>query len=206
MWKFKYLLAVVAVSVTVSASAESGSQSKAKTVESVWLESMVAKNHVGLDRVNQTALQRACSNADSQVVSDTEREQLRQDAAKSVVYPADGVFLGNWQQGEAIAGNGKGMQWSDDPSEPNGGNCYACHQMSPDEVAYGTVGPSLRNYGMRGVSEAMLKYTWAKIWNPQVYLVCSHMPRFGDAGILDEQQIRDVMAYLFDPASPVNRK
>lgn len=206
MWKFKYLLAVVAVSVTVSANAESGSQSKAKTVESVWLESMVAKNHVGLDRVNQTALQRACSNADSQVVSDTEREQLRQDAAKSVVYPADGVFLGNWQQGEAIAGNGKGMQWSDDPSEPNGGNCYACHQMSPDEVAYGTVGPSLRNYGMRGVSEAMLKYTWAKIWNPQVYLVCSHMPRFGDAGILDEQQIRDVMAYLFDPASPVNRK
>lgn len=206
MWKFKYLLAVVVVSVTVSTSAESGSQSKAKTVESVWLESMVAKNHVGLDRVNQTALQRACSNADSQVVSDTEREQLRQDAAKSVVYPADGVFLGNWQQGEAIAGNGKGMQWSDDPSEPNGGNCYACHQMSPDEVAYGTVGPSLRNYGMRGVSEAMLKYTWAKIWNPQVYLVCSHMPRFGDAGILDEQQIRDVMAYLFDPASPVNRK
>lgn len=206
MWKFKYLLAVVAVAATVSASAESGSQSKAKTVESVWLESMVAKNHVGLDRVNQTALQRACSNADSQVVSDTEREQLRQDAAKSVVYPADGVFLGNWQQGEAIAGNGKGMQWSDDPSEPNGGNCYACHQMSPDEVAYGTVGPSLRNYGMRGVSEAMLKYTWAKIWNPQVYLVCSHMPRFGDAGILDEQQIRDVMAYLFDPASPVNRK
>lgn len=206
MWKFKYLLAVVAVAATVSTSAESGSQSKAKTVESVWLESMVAKNHVGLDRVNQTALQRACSNADSQVVSDTEREQLRQDAAKSVVYPADGVFLGNWQQGEAIAGNGKGMQWSDDPSEPNGGNCYACHQMSPDEVAYGTVGPSLRNYGMRGVSEAMLKYTWAKIWNPQVYLVCSHMPRFGDAGILDEQQIRDVMAYLFDPASPVNRK
>lgn len=206
MWKFKYLLAVVAVAATVSTSAESGSQSKAKTVESVWLESMVAKNHVGLDRVNQTALQRACSNADSQVVSDTEREQLRQDAAKSVVYPADGVFLGNWQQGETIAGNGKGMQWSDDPSEPNGGNCYACHQMSPDEVAYGTVGPSLRNYGMRGVSEAMLKYTWAKIWNPQVYLVCSHMPRFGDAGILDEQQIRDVMAYLFDPASPVNRK
>ncbi|WOX04745.1 sulfur oxidation c-type cytochrome SoxX [Microbulbifer pacificus] len=206
MWQIKYLLAVVAVSATVSACAESGSQSKAKTVESVWLESMVAKNHVGLDRLNQTALQSACSNAESQVVSDTEREQLQQEATKSVAYPADGVFLGNWQQGEAIAGNGKGMQWSDNPNEPNGGNCYACHQMSPDEVAYGTVGPSLRNYGMRGVSEAMLKYTWAKIWNPQVYLVCSHMPRFGDAGILDEQQIRDVMAYLFDPASPVNRK
>jgi sulfur-oxidizing protein SoxX len=31
------------------------------------------------------------------------------------------------------------------------------------------------------------------------------MPRFGDAGILTEQQIKDVMAYLFDPESPVNK-
>lgn len=206
MSKIKYLLAVVAASMMASAYGDAGSQSKSKTVESVWRESMVAKNHVGLDRLNQTALQKACSNADSNVVSDSEREQLRQAATDSVAYPADGKFLGDWQRGEAIAGNGKGMQWSDNPSEPNGGNCYACHQMSPDEVAYGTVGPSLRNYGMRGRSEAMLKYTWAKIWNPQGYMVCSHMPRFGDAGILDEQQIRDVMAYLFDPASPVNRK
>jgi sulfur-oxidizing protein SoxX len=30
------------------------------------------------------------------------------------------------------------------------------------------------------------------------------MPRFGEAGILTEQQLKDVMAYLFDPTSPVN--
>ncbi|WP_295801402.1 sulfur oxidation c-type cytochrome SoxX [uncultured Microbulbifer sp.] len=206
MLKIKSLLAVAAVSVMVSAYADSGLHSETKAVESVWRESMVAKNHVGLDRLNQTALQKACSNADDNVASNAEREQLRQAATESVVYPTDGKFFGDWQRGEAIAGNGKGMQWSDNPSDPNGGNCYACHQMSPDEVAYGTVGPSLRNYGMRGTSQAMLKYTWAKIWNPQTYMVCSHMPRFGDAGILDQQQIQDLMAYLFDPASPVNRK
>jgi sulfur-oxidizing protein SoxX len=31
------------------------------------------------------------------------------------------------------------------------------------------------------------------------------MPRFGDAGILTEDQIRNVMALLLDPGSPVNR-
>jgi sulfur-oxidizing protein SoxX len=30
------------------------------------------------------------------------------------------------------------------------------------------------------------------------------MPRFGTQGILTEQQIKDVMAFLLDPASPVN--
>ena len=31
------------------------------------------------------------------------------------------------------------------------------------------------------------------------------MPRFGSQGILTEQQLKDVMAYLLDLASPVNQ-
>jgi sulfur-oxidizing protein SoxX len=31
------------------------------------------------------------------------------------------------------------------------------------------------------------------------------MPRFGVTKFLDEQQLKDVMAYLFDPNSPVNK-
>jgi sulfur-oxidizing protein SoxX len=31
------------------------------------------------------------------------------------------------------------------------------------------------------------------------------MPRFGHQQILTEQQLRDVMALLLDPASPVNK-
>jgi sulfur-oxidizing protein SoxX len=31
------------------------------------------------------------------------------------------------------------------------------------------------------------------------------MPRFGHNGVLTEAQIKDVMALLFDPASPVNK-
>ncbi|MFZ9408190.1 MAG: sulfur oxidation c-type cytochrome SoxX, partial [Burkholderiaceae bacterium] len=95
---------------------------------------------------------------------------------------------------------------SDAPNTVAGGNCYACHQLSKEEVSYGTIGPSLYQYGkLRGESEPILKYTWGKIWNSHAFNACTNMPRFGDAGILNEAQIRHVMALLLDPASPVNR-
>ena len=122
--------------------------------------------------------------------------------------PGDGVRLFNGRDGEwraEVASSGRGLQSSDDPSKPNGGNCYACHQLAPSEVAYGTLGPSLTEYGARGQSEAMLQYTWTKLWDTHAYNLCSHMPRFGAQGILTEQQLKDVMAYLLDPASPVNQ-
>lgn len=165
--------------------------------------SIRAKNIAGMDRVEQTNLQKACSNRDDS--ADAQADEIRKAAENAVVYPADGDFLGDWRNGQSIAANGRGMQYTDDPAQPNGGNCYACHELSADEVSFGTIGPSLRNYGARGQSQMMLKYTWSKIWNPHVYMVCSHMPRFGDAGILTEGQIRDVMALLFDSESPVNK-
>ncbi|MEF9944419.1 MAG: sulfur oxidation c-type cytochrome SoxX, partial [Burkholderiaceae bacterium] len=43
------------------------------------------------------------------------------------------------------------------------------------------------------------------IWNSHAFTPCSQMPRYGDAKILTEAQIKDVMALLLDPASPVNQ-
>ena len=121
-------------------------------------------------------------------------------------YPADGKYLGDWKEGEKIAQNGRGMQSSDAVGSVNGGNCYACHQISKAEISFGNIGPSLYQYGkIRGQSEDMLKYTWAKIYNAQAFTACSNMPRFGHNGILQEKQIKDVMALLLDPASPVNK-
>ena len=95
----------------------------------------------------------------------------------------------------------------------NGGNCYNCHQLDKKEISFGTIGPSLYNFGkLRGVtdpaSEAarpMVEYTWGKLWNARAYNACSHMPRAGHLGILDETQIRHLMALLLDPKSPVNQ-
>lgn len=123
----------------------------------------------------------------------------------SVRFPADGKLMGDWKRGEAIAQNGRGLQHSDGPGTIVGGNCYACHQIAPKEVGYGTLGPTLLGYGrLRGQSEFIQRYTWTKIYNAQAYVPCSIMPRFGTQGILGEQDIADLVALLLDPDSPVN--
>ena len=123
-----------------------------------------------------------------------------------VTMPADGKLLGNWKEGFKVANNGQGGQFSDAPGTVAGGNCYACHQMDPAEVSYGTLGPSLKGYGKdRKFDAAEAKAAWIKIYDSQAVVACSNMPRFGASKVLTEQQIKDVLAYLFDPESPVNK-
>jgi sulfur-oxidizing protein SoxX len=174
-------------------------------IEWVLQNSFVAKNQATMDRLERDAVQTACSAPRGMPLDNDMLTTLRAARLEAVVQPLDGQYLGDWQRGAEVAGNGRGLQSSDDPTQPNGGNCYACHQLAPDEVAYGTLGPSLTGYGARGQSEAMLQYTWTKLWDTHAYNLCSHMPRFGAQGILTEQQLKDVMAYLLDPASPVNQ-
>ena len=178
----------------------------AADVQAVLQQSYKAKGQATMDRLEQSPMQKTCSGPVGMNVDKAAAEQIQSAAMASVKLPADGKFLGDWQAGEKIAQTGTGMQSSDDPAKPNGGNCYACHQLAPKEIAFGNMGPSLTQYGkVRGQSDEMLKYTWTRLWNSHAYNACSHMPRFGDAGILTEQQLRDVMALLFDPASPVNQ-
>jgi len=175
------------------------------SIEAVLQSSFVAKNQATMDRLERDAVQTACSAPRGMPLDNEMLAALREERLNAVVLPADGQYLGDWQRGAEVAGNGRGLQSSDDPTQPNGGNCYACHQLAPDEVAYGTLGPSLTGYGARGQSKVMLQYIWTKLWDTHAYNLCSHMPRFGAQSILTEQQMKDVVAYLMDPASPVNQ-
>ncbi len=176
-----------------------------RALRAMMARELFDKGPATLERVlQQDDVQRACSVAGGKV-ADPLAVRIEQAQLAAVRYPADGRFLGDWKEGEKIAQNGRGLQSSDVAGAPNGGNCYACHQIRKDELAYGTIGPSLYQYGkLRDGSDAVLRYTWAKIYNAQAFKACSNMPRFGHQQILTEQQIRDVMALLLDPASPVN--
>ena len=168
-----------------------------------------------LDRLQQDESNAACSAADASGVPLDAKQSAAIEAAnlKTVQWPKDGKLVGNWKEGEKIAQSGRGMTWTDKAGAANGGNCYNCHQISKEEVSFGTLGPSLYNYGkIRGVqnpdspeSKAIVEYTWGKVWNAKAYNACSGMPRFGHAQILTESQVRDVVALLVDPQSPVNR-
>lgn len=159
-----------------------------------------------LDRFDQDEIQRACSLKDGKTIDKALAKRLEQSQLAKVKYPADGRYLGDWKAGEKIAQSGRGGQYNDNPKNPAGGNCYACHQLTKQEVSYGTIGPSLYHFGkLRGFTPEMQKYAYAKIYNSNAFSACSSMPRFGHNGVLTEAQIKDVTALLMDPNSPVNQ-
>lgn len=155
----------------------------------------------------QDETQKLCSAARDNVSRGVQERVEGINKAMPVAYPANGKLVGDWKQGERVAQSGYGMRKGDSAArQPTGGNCYACHQLTSQELSYGTLGPSLLGYGkLRGNSEAIVKYTYDKIYNTQRFVGCSNMPRFGQSNILTPAQIADVVALLLDPASPVNK-
>ena len=186
-----------------------------KLAAEVTKASFQDKNLVKVDRLIQDENMALCSAAEvaGKPLDEKTTKAIEDAAMKTIKWPADGKFLGDWKKGEAVAQSGRGSTWSDDTKVVNGGNCYNCHQIDKKEISYGTIGPSLYNYGkLRGVSDptaeaskAIVEYTWGKLWNSQAYNACSHMPRAGHKGILSEAQLKDIMALLLDPKSPVNQ-
>jgi len=214
--KFLLPLAVLAVSVlTACTSPLPSSADLDKLTKDIVARSFRAEGQAQLDRVNPDEDNLLCAQADQTGVAINEKLATAIEARnmQSIKAPADGKFLGDFKEGEKIAQSGSGKTWTDKADAANGGNCYNCHQISKEELSYGTLGPSLYNYGkIRGVanpsspeSKPIVEYTWGKIMNPRAYNACSSMPRFGHKGVLTEMQIKHVMALLLDPASPVNK-
>jgi sulfur-oxidizing protein SoxX len=199
---------VLAACATLPSSAELDQQALAM-MKSSFRDQGIAK----VDRLEQDLGQSACSS--DQPPTEAVAKQVEQQAMASIKPPSDGRYLGDWKEGERIAQNGRGMTWTDPnvATSSNGGNCYNCHAIDKKEISFGTIGPSLYQYGkLRGVTnpddpaaKPMLEYTWGKLWNSKAYAACSNMPRFGHAKLLDEAQLKHLMALLLDPKSPVNQ-
>lgn len=196
----KLFIAPLALCASVAVAADLDAR-----VEEMMLKSFKENGIAKLDRQVRDEVQKACSSP-TQPDAETMKRLEAAEMAK-IQWPADGNYMGgDWKEGAKIAISGRGLTWRDELSSANGGGCYNCHAMDPKEVSAGTIGPSLVGYGkVRGSSDEVVKYTWGKLWNAKAYNACSNMPRNGYGGILTEAQIRHVMAYLFDPASPVNQ-
>jgi sulfur-oxidizing protein SoxX len=203
-----FAAALLAGCATAPSPAELDAQA-GKAIKGSFRDQGIAKT----DRLNQDLGQQACSS--DKAPDDAVADAIKAEALYSVKWPAGGQYIGDWRAGEKLAQDGRGMTWTDASPDPaaNGGNCYNCHQIDKKEISYGTIGPSLWNYGkIRGVKDVadpaaapIVQYTWGKLWNSKAYSACSNMPRFGHKGLLGEQQLRDIMALLLDPKSPVNQ-
>ena len=202
--------AIIAGCATAPSSADLDKMTADIVKSSFRDEGIVKASVLDTDETNK-----ACSAADVAGKPLDEKTAKAIEAAnmKTIKWPANGKFLGDWQEGEKLAQSGRGLTWTDDANTPNGGNCYNCHQIDKKEISFGTIGPSLYNYGkLRGVadptspvSKAMVEYTWGKIWNAKAYNACSNMPRAGHMGIMTEAQVARPVALLLDPKSPVNQ-
>ena len=207
--KLRTLATGVAVTLAACASAPVADHSNLTEGEIAQIQAVLkrdfrAKGQAKMDRLEPDAVQRTCNlYADKPpvpVAKPLEAAQLQ-----AIRYPG-GSLMGDWKSGAKIAWGGRGMQWHEDPKQPADGGCYNCHQASPLRPSAGTIGPSLTGYGkLRGTSLEIQRYTYGKIYNAKAYSLCSHMPRFGSSGSLTEKQIKDLVAYLLDPASPVNK-
>jgi sulfur-oxidizing protein SoxX len=187
------------------ASAPSDDAVSAKAAQ-MMKASFKARGQAGLERLDQDETQRLCSAYAGDPPPKDVAAKIQAANLATIKYPADGHLLGDWKSGEKIAQSGRGKQFSDKPDGPVGANCYACHRLSGTELSYGTIGPSLYQFGRtHGYTEETRRYVYGKVFNAQAYAACSNMPRFGHNGILTEQQIKDVVALLVDPQSPVNK-
>jgi len=192
----------------VSASLMVGTALAQDKFQALHAASFKANGIATLDRLNQDDTQQYCSNADALAgkADPKKRAMIEKENLATVRLPSDGNYFGDWKEGEKIAQSGRGATWTDKADTVVGGGCYNCHQIDKKEISYGTIGPSLWNYGkLRGNSHELITYTWNRINNSKAYNACSNMPRFAHFKLLNEQQIQDVMALLLDPASPVNQ-
>jgi sulfur-oxidizing protein SoxX len=178
-------------------------QPTSRDVEKAMQRDFHPRGQATMDRVVQDGVQRVCTESRDRPPAELAKT-LEAEQMKAIPFP-EGGLMGDWKRGETIAQSGRGLTWNDAPGQAGGGSCYNCHQLSPKELSFGTIGPSLRGFGKaRGASAEVQRYVYGKIYNAKAYNLCSQMPRLGASGTLTPQQIKDLVSLLLDPASPVN--
>jgi sulfur-oxidizing protein SoxX len=178
--------------------------------EKMVSEDFTAPTPALLKRLVQDRSQQICSKIGDARLTQEEAAEVVTLARASIQYPASGKLVGDWKIGDALAHDGAGDRIQGgrlEKRKENGALCQNCHPLAPDEINVGNVGPSLTGYGLqRGNSEAIAKLTYERIYNPWAYSPCSTMPRLGANRHLTPEQVTHMVAYLLDPASPINKK
>jgi len=178
--------------------------------EKMVSEDFTAPTPILLKRLVQDRSQQICSKIEGAPLTQEEAAEVVKLARASIRYPVSGKLMGDWKLGDKLAHNGAGdriQRGRLEKRKENGGLCQNCHALAPGEINVGNVGPALTGYGLqRGNSDAIAKLTYERIFNAWAYTPCSNMPRLGANKHLTPEQITHMVAFLLDPASPINKK
>jgi sulfur-oxidizing protein SoxX len=206
---FKWVACVSGAALIAGCASYPDPQSTRLMAEKMVREGFAA-NPSFAKRLEQDRSQQICSKIGDAKLTQEEAAEVVKLARASIRYPASGQLVGDWKQGDKLAHDGAGDRIRNGKLEKrkeNGALCQNCHALAPGEINVGNVGPSLTGYGVqRGNSEAVARLTYERIYNAWAYAPCSNMPRLGANGHLTPEQITHMVAYLLDPASPINRR
>src|SRR5260221_4189591 len=160
----KTILALVLSSVCVAGCATRSSDSETdRAVAEMIKVSFRTRGQATIDRLNQDEVQSLCSKYKGEPPEDA-RRRIEKSQQAILRYPGSGKMMGDWREGQRIAQSGAGRQFTDDPARPAGGSGYNCNQLRRQERSFGTIGPSLYQFGkLRGPSEAIQKDTYGKV-------------------------------------------
>jgi L-cysteine S-thiosulfotransferase len=208
-WKWALVAAPVAAVAAAASPSQDGAAGR-EAAERMVKSSFHAPAPELLKRLEQDRAQQICSVIGTAKLTQEQAAEVVKLSRASIQYPASGKLVGDWKIGDKLAHDGAGDRIARGQLEKrkeNGGLCQNCHALAPGEINVGNVGPALTGYGVqRGNSEAIAKLTYERIYNAWAYFPCSNMPRLGATRHLTPEQITHLVAYLIDPASPLNRK
>lgn len=138
---------------------------------------------------SRTPDQIACSGANIEF-PDAEKDKFVKEQMVLIKKPAGNKYLGDHKNGRKIF------------VDAAKGNCYACHCGESSESACGSIAPSLKNFAKADLDP---DYVYQRVYNSWSILPCSAMPRFGVHGTLTPEEVADVVGYLMDKNSPLNK-
>ena len=125
------LLAAAFATVLIGCATVPSDSEVAAKATAVLKASFSERGQAKLDRLVQDDMQKVCSEYSGKALPKDVAERIEKANLASIKWPADGKLVGDWKNGEKIAQEGRGMQYSDDPKGPVGANCYACHRLAP---------------------------------------------------------------------------
>lgn len=88
--------------------------------------------------------------------------------------------------------NGDAKKGKDLAMNTQKGNCWACHAL-PGDAQPGSGGPAFLTFGKFGYDDA---YVYQQIWDRRALNPQTIMPPYGTNGVLTDQEIRDIAAFL----------
>lgn len=206
---------LAAAAGTVAAAAMFGFKPRGtpEPVEAVISDSWGERASTADPAMSQDTTQRECTrHADRP--PDAVAVAIMQREWRSITYPKGAIAGGDWRRGEILARSGAAPRMSDsqdaERSGPAAPACAACHLLdrrdSSKSAGGQRTGPSLVGYGSRKTwSEQSTSLLYEQIYNSNAVIACSAMPRYGAQKLLSPDDIRDIVAYLVSPDSPVNR-